>query len=345
MSFQVRAGTSPHQQPASAGGSSYISPNLSYRGGGGNAHTHSSSTALPPFSLGDASSSAAGEVPVPASKRVGTDPTKYKTTICRNWEQTGNCSFRGCTFAHGVDDLRPPARTSGSSPPLPPQQSPSSTPPMYPQSAVMNNAGSLPGQSPYKIEQLLEMLVSEIQRERDMISNYAESNKALETMLRREQVAVIDAQTKVEALQNQAIELVRQVKERNSEILNLIGIAGSLLTPDQRHRAEALASWSFTQGDVHLYGKGKDDGPGAADHGPSSRRQIPAGFSDAPVSSSRGNNPAAPVWVPPPSSTPASSTSAAFSLDGTSNKDDASSVASPTSETNQLKELLEALRK
>lgn len=37
------------------------------------------------------------------------EQAKYKTTICRNWESSGGaCMFRGCTFAHGVDDLRAP---------------------------------------------------------------------------------------------------------------------------------------------------------------------------------------------------------------------------------------------
>ena len=38
----------------------------------------------------------------------GTDPSKYKTAICRNWEIDGICHFKGCTFAHGKEELRIP---------------------------------------------------------------------------------------------------------------------------------------------------------------------------------------------------------------------------------------------
>ena len=65
-------------------------------------------------------------------KRRGTDPTKFKTTICRNWEQTGTCTFRGCTFAHGVDDLRAPHRT----------------PTSVPSAAVLPNSSMTNGRSP-----------------------------------------------------------------------------------------------------------------------------------------------------------------------------------------------------
>ena len=43
------------------------------------------------------------------------DPSKYKTAMCRNWEATGVCAFRGCTFAHGKAELRiqPPRTTDG----------------------------------------------------------------------------------------------------------------------------------------------------------------------------------------------------------------------------------------
>lgn len=31
---------------------------------------------------------------------------KYKTELCRNWEATGQCAYKGCTYAHGFDDMR-----------------------------------------------------------------------------------------------------------------------------------------------------------------------------------------------------------------------------------------------
>ncbi|KAI8847316.1 hypothetical protein BC829DRAFT_247247 [Chytridium lagenaria] len=41
-----------------------------------------------------------------SGKRMG-DPRVYKTEMCRFYEGTGVCRFGdGCTFAHGVDDLR-----------------------------------------------------------------------------------------------------------------------------------------------------------------------------------------------------------------------------------------------
>jgi hypothetical protein len=58
-------------------------------------------TPSPPVAGADSLATAA------AKQRRGTDPARYKTTICRNWESTGSCTFKGCTFAHGNDELRP----------------------------------------------------------------------------------------------------------------------------------------------------------------------------------------------------------------------------------------------
>jgi hypothetical protein len=299
MSFSVKAGGSPHQQH-----SSHVSPSLSHRGGGSANTSHSNP---PPFSLGEAhngnsappSGAAEIAIPLPASKRMGTDPSKYKTTICRNWEQTGACSFRGCTFAHGADELRQAART-GTSPPLGPlqgQQSPSSTPPMYPQQPAMNTS---------RIEQIMEMLMTEVQRERELVSAHMEARKSSDAQLRREQHTVADLQSAVEASQSQVAELARLVMERNHEILELIGIAGPNLTAERRKKAELIAS-------VRV-GAFASSAPGS-----SSNKEA----------SSRGNNPSAPVWVP----SQTSPSLAAMRPDETPEDDDA-----------KLKSLLESLR-
>jgi len=330
MSFQVRAGASPQQHHSTPSQQpSAVSPGLSFRG------HHSGNP--PPMNLAadnglNSGNNSTTEAPSAAngSKRIGTDPSKYKTTICRNWEQMGSCSFRGCTFAHGVDDLRPPTR-GNASPPLPPQQSP----PLAPSSMYTSPSGT--SGNGLKIEQLLEMLVVEIQRERDMVGVHAEANKTLESMLRREQVQNVELQGKVDALQNQAMELARQVKERNAELLNLLGIAGSSLTLEQRHKVESLASWNFghshatpsTSGSAEKY----QDASGSDTNfpmGPTSRR--------IPLSAdTNGLRHGAPVWVP-------QSSSAASDV-VVSSKELTLDVSSPTSETKHLRDLLEQLRK
>lgn len=306
MSFSVKAGGSPHQQH-----SSHVSPSLSHRGGGGIGSANTSHSNPPPFSLGEAhngnssapsSGATTGEIaiPLPASKRMGTDPSKYKTTICRNWEQTGSCSFRGCTFAHGADELRQPART-GNSPPLGPlqvQQSPSSTPPMYPQQPVANAS---------RIEQIMEMLMTEVQRERELVNAHMDARKSSDTQLRREQHTVAELQSAVEALQLQATEFSRLLKERNNEILELIDIAGPNLTPERRKKAEAIASWRG----VHSTSASTTN----------------------KEASSRGNNPSAPMWVP-------SQTSPSLAA----MRPDVVSTPPPEDDDAKLKSLLESLR-
>lgn len=362
MSFSVKAGTSPSQNPsappAHSFNHSHVSPSLipsanssgtGFRGG--NAPQHSNP---PPFSLngGDADTGV-----VPSSKRVGTDPTKYKTTICRNWEQTGSCSFRGCTFAHGVDDLRPPLRPN-TSPPLGPQvtqPSPSQTPPMFPQTLPPTTTNSS-----VKLEQILEMLVAEVSRERDLVLVHVEANKTLEGMLRREQTLHQETMSRVEALQNQASELARQVAERNSEILRLVELSSHSLTTEQRRHAESLASWHFGGSDFHLpkapsasqavHADAADSslGSSAASGVPSARRQPMStpplkSIDDSTVSqnSSKGNNVSAPAWVPPGQQQPpiANKSTAAYADHHQQQQDSSSPTES------KIRDLLEALRK
>eukprot|EP00667_Euglena_gracilis_P006031 EG_transcript_6077 len=40
-------------------------------------------------------------------EKAAVDPRKYKTRMCRNWEETGHCPYEHtCCFAHGPDELR-----------------------------------------------------------------------------------------------------------------------------------------------------------------------------------------------------------------------------------------------
>lgn len=319
MSFTVKAGgntvTSPGTsfQTPSPQLTNAATPGGYQRSGGSNSHinNNNNNSIPPPFTLATSteSSSVAMDGGLGAhggnGKRTGTDPTKYKTTICRNWEQAGTCVFRGCTFAHGVDDLRPPMR-SNTSPVLTHQPSPGATPPLYPQgfggSSSHHNMALPPSSSASgsatlpRAEQLMELLLAEIHRERDLVSVHTEANKTLESMLRKEQQQHAETAARAEGLANQAIELTRQVSERNAEILRLLEVCGSSLTGEQRRRAESLASWNFGT-------------EGHSEHTNNNTVNIGGGLWDAP--SSRSN-------------------------------EQHSDVSSPTS--NQLKELLHALR-
>lgn len=136
---------------------------------------------------------------------------------------------------------------------------------MYPQVPSTANGVS-------RLEQIMEMLMSEVQRERELVNAHADARKGLDALLRREQHTVAELQGCVDVLQQQTSELSRMVKERNSEILELIEIAGPNLSLERRRKAETLAAW------------------GAAPD-----RQNKHVDKEA---SARGNNPAAPVWVP-----------------------------------------------
>ena len=135
----------------------------------------------------------------------GTDPTKYKTAMCRNWEHTGACGFRGCTFAHGREELRPPRPPSagGASPILSANQSPVApsapqppkTPsqdplhgslpppvmPLLPAATLQTNNGS-------RTDQLLQDLTAELKRVRETLHVHQEANRTLEMLLHREQM-------------------------------------------------------------------------------------------------------------------------------------------------------------
>ncbi|KAG5472963.1 hypothetical protein LSCM4_02289 [Leishmania orientalis] len=199
MTFSVKGGSysSSHPSPAMH---PYISPSLLPQSHG--------QQAPPSFSLGD-------EQYVGVPKRVGVDPTKYKTTICRNWEQTGTCSFRGCTFAHGVEELRAPVRPDGHTPVLRPQHiSPGNTPPLR---------ASQPPPAPtssghYTLEQLLDMLYKEVLHQRELVTVHIEANTTLEAMLRREQVQHDASKKQLEEKTQQCELLARELFARNQQL-------------------------------------------------------------------------------------------------------------------------------
>ena len=139
----------------------------------------------PPLSLADGSEQQ-------RSAERGRPNSKYKTELCRNWENTGCCTYRGCTFAHGHEELR----MSHQTPPLGPQPS---------------SAGGKPGH--LHLERLYEMLGGEIRHERDVLCQQQEVNRALEQTLqaeqqrRREQIGNIeDLEAQVAILTNAIIE-------------------------------------------------------------------------------------------------------------------------------------------
>jgi hypothetical protein len=114
-----------------------------------------------PLSLGE---SALASVPVTSDKtgrRV--DPVKFKTDLCRNWEQTGTCNFKGCTFAHGHEELRPVLRPHGGAP--------------------------QPISAQAYVEHLSRMLIAEVSREVQIQMDHQEANRKLEQDLREEQTA------------------------------------------------------------------------------------------------------------------------------------------------------------
>jgi hypothetical protein len=136
----------------------------------------------------------------------------------------------------------------------------------------MTGTGSGTSGNGGRLEQIMEMLLNEVQQERDATTMQMEARKGLETLLRREQFNAAELQGRLEALEQKSAELVRLVKERNNEILELIEIAGPNLSPERRSRSEALAKLRVA--------------------GIASKQLIDK------EASARGNNPTAPMWVP-----------------------------------------------
>lgn len=204
MTFSVKAVESPSPQ-LSPYMHPYVSPQMLPQPG----------QRVPSMSLND------DHVP---AKRVGTDPTKYKTTICRNWEQTGTCTFRGCTFAHGVEELRAPTRIDHGGTPLLHSQyvSPGGTPPLMASNTGAAAVSHFGNGNPPKLENLLELLQAEVSRERELVTVHMEANRTLEGMLRREQLQHAETKAMLEERRTEYALLVDVVAQQNAILQTLL---------------------------------------------------------------------------------------------------------------------------
>ncbi|PBJ80981.1 zinc finger-domain protein [Trypanosoma cruzi] len=207
MSFSVRAGNSPMSQRSSAS-QAHVSPKMI------------SQSALrpiaPSFSLQASEDTLNnGNIGI-STRKMGTNPTRYKTTMCRNWE-AGTCNFKGCTFAHGVDELRAPVRVDhyGGHNSHPHVSSQGKTPPQY--STAMGGPLGSP-----RIEQLLEMLYAEVIRERDLVAVHVEANRTLESLLKKEQTLHEETKAQLDTERSRVNELARVVLETSEEINTLL---------------------------------------------------------------------------------------------------------------------------
>ena len=153
------------------------------------------------------------------SRTIGTDPAKYKTAICRNWEIDGVCNFRGCTFAHGKEELRLPRiseeiRSKRIDAML--NKEPMGLALNDPHSSQTTNDSSRgkaeSANSVSRVDQTLQDLSDAIRRERESHALQCEENQALEILLRREEVyrlqrsqdqkEISDLQERVQHLEN-----------------------------------------------------------------------------------------------------------------------------------------------
>ena len=172
----------------------------------------------------------------------GTDPTKYKTAICRNWETTGTCNFRGCTFAHGREELRP-IRSSTMNEHV---SGVTELKPGKPNTSLSHGRSFIPTESKEQswshVDQALHELYDAIRRERANYTEQTQGNYALGIMLRREQMYkvqrekdqqdIIDLQERVQHLEKIIVQLhiERQLPENGKD--------------NSQKRAEALMQWS-----------------------------------------------------------------------------------------------------
>ena len=261
MSFSVVAGGQDQ------GGNSNLSPFAAAflsRSSGGNGSAPNSANAgtrsggvgggmPPPFSLSSAGGGGAPGTPGSSvahlpddalfqnQKRIGTDPSKFKTTICRNWEQTGICSFRGCTFAHGVDDLRPPMRVSTQSlqplgTPTTGKKSPSTSPTL--QASAAHNGGHT---APTRLDKLIEMLSLEVSKDKDLVLVHQEAYRTLEAMLRREHTLYDDAHNKLEGTKLKVGLFIKKLREKDASLQRALTVAKpSEVSADVRRNATSM---------------------------------------------------------------------------------------------------------
>lgn len=138
------------------------------------------------------------------------------------------CSFRGCTFAHGVDDLRPPMRTQngtlpipadkGISPTLGPVKVSPNTSPSINASAVHNSGHTVIT----KLDTLLEQLVVEVNKDKDLSLVHQEASRTLEAMIRREQALRLNSSQQLDQ-QSQRLEgLLRALAAKDKALSDAI---------------------------------------------------------------------------------------------------------------------------
>jgi len=155
-------------------------------------------------------------------KSPTTDPAKFKTAICRNWEQQGTCAFKNCAFAHGPDELRGASRTSPSVP------APSAI-------GAATNSGHLS-----QCELILELITTEVHRERENYLLQQDANKTLEVLLRKEQQVKQEDAKVVERLEKQVQTLLERIAARDAEIMTLRGGTSPLQVPQHLQSPPAL---------------------------------------------------------------------------------------------------------
>lgn len=171
---------------------------------------------------------------------------KFKTEMCRNWELMGQCTYRGCTYAHGPEDLRQPISYDafGRIAPSTVNRYPGQQAPMYQGDGQSSNnntpmggarQSSLSRTAPQPIsasapavasEQIIDMILVEVRHERDDLLQQVNASKQLEADLRREQrrrQAVVRTQR---ALEGVLLTLKQEINERTrclNEILKAKG--------------------------------------------------------------------------------------------------------------------------
>lgn len=185
-------------------------------------------------------------------KRPATDPSKYKTTICRNWSSRGACTFRGCTFAHGIDDLRLPIRSNaavlqlGNSPHHPHSGSGSGSAGGGGGTASPGHSSSGSGSATGKTgsgigtaaggatgphqqlhthlspsgrtlswEQLVSLLLANVKCRRETMALHAAATRSMEEALQREEIEMAELSQVLNALHQQHEQLAMQINERN----------------------------------------------------------------------------------------------------------------------------------
>mmetsp|Transcript_34141 Transcript_34141/g.53384 ORF Transcript_34141/g.53384 Transcript_34141/m.53384 type:complete len:262 (-) Transcript_34141:239-1024(-) len=122
----------------------------------------------------------------------GTDPAKYKTSICRNWETTGVCTFRGCTFAHGKEELRPSKFAQKNEQHITAVMAHACAP-------IEDDCKTQPGRTPLptrdrnpsSVDTALQTLCEAIRQERAAYETTPSQQYELEILLRREQMSKI----------------------------------------------------------------------------------------------------------------------------------------------------------